>query len=343
MDDFSPIVERGKLEEAPGFVARIMRRRALPAVDAGSELVLVNQAGKPVAHGEQLSAGEKIWATATSWIKVDVAEHTLELRVPFEDPGSRAGFVAILTIGARVANSAKVVSSGISSVKDALAPALAEAVASCAVTTKASPDSNPVDALNKSRRTALTTLRQSLRPNLVLPEWLASDVRSISVEFDEPTKHHYDDLVRRGREGELVDATAGVARKQTEHTLEMSKMWQQAMSDHLQDPVTSSITGVLFDPTPRNIKDAIDQASASNAVARQQAYDVLTSLIDNNYLHKTSELSDAMKEIRTALRIAEAREEPRSLEATMDKDRKAIDAEAHTVEEVHADTDAEQT
>lgn len=338
MDDFSPILERGKLEEAPGFLARIMRRRELPLVDAGSELVLVDQAGKPVAHGTQLSAGEKIWARATSWIKVDVAEHTLELRVPFEDPGSRAGFVAVVVVGARVTNSAKVASSGISSAKDALVPALTDAITSCAIASETDPGINPVDALNKSRGTALATLREFLRDRLALPKWLAADVRSIAVEFDEQTKHHYDNLVKYGREGEVADVAAGVKRKETEHTLELSKLWQHAMSEHLQDPVTSSITGVLFDPTPHNIKDAIGQMNTADAVARERAYDVLTSLIDNNYLHKTSELSEAMREIRTALQIGGGRNEPRSVSAK-DENPNVIEAEAHTVE--HVDTGAE--
>jgi hypothetical protein len=337
MDDFSPIVERGTLEEAPGFLARIMRRRELPSVDVGSELVLVDQAGKPVAHGTQVSAGEKFWAGATSWIKVDIAEHTLELHIPFEDPGGRAGYVASLAVGARVSSSAKLAKSGASSVKESLAPALVEAVASCALTIKASSGSTPVDTLNRSRSTALATLRKSLRKNLVsLPDWLAVDVRSIALEFNAPTQRHYDDLVKHGREEEIAAATADVKRIKTKQAIDESKQWKDAVAELLGDPVTKPLAGALLEPTPESVKDAVDQMNAADALARERSYEVLVSLINNNYLHKTGELSDVMNEIRAGLRGGEGRDTTLSPPA---KERQAIEAKADTAK--HVDAQAE--
>lgn len=82
-DDFSPIMEQGALEAASGMLGRITRRRELPAVGVGVEVVLADKDGKPVAGGRQISGGEKYWAKAASWIKVDVAEHALDFKIPF--------------------------------------------------------------------------------------------------------------------------------------------------------------------------------------------------------------------------------------------------------------------
>src|ERR1700694_5802468 len=128
MDDFSPIVDQGTLAEASGIFGRIMRRRELPAVGVGVELVIADKAAKPVASGKEISAGEKFWGNAASWIKVDVAEHALEFRIPFADPTGRVGFIAAVTVGARVVNSSEVAASAIASVKGLLEPALTEAV-----------------------------------------------------------------------------------------------------------------------------------------------------------------------------------------------------------------------
>ncbi|MFI4992915.1 MAG: hypothetical protein ACHQCH_04780, partial [Solirubrobacterales bacterium] len=131
-DDFSPIVEQGEFEAATGMLGRFKRRRELPSVSVGVALVLADKDGKPVAGGEQISGGEKYWAKATSWIKVDVSEHTLEFTIPFPDPSGRAGFTATVTVGSAIVDSPTVAASGVTSVKGFLEPALSEAVANCA-------------------------------------------------------------------------------------------------------------------------------------------------------------------------------------------------------------------
>jgi hypothetical protein len=330
-DDFSPIVGQGELEVAAGVLGRLRRRRELPSVAVGVELVLADKDGNPVAGGKQISGGEKYWAKATSWIKVDVAEHKLECKIPFPDPTGRAGFIATVTVSAAIIDSSKVAESAVASVKDVLEPVLSEATANCASTVKPSSGSDPVAALNESRRTAEIALRKSMRKQVTdLPSWLSVQVKSINVAFDDATKRHYDDLVRRAREGELIDATAKNEYIEATHAIELRDQWRVALVPHLSDPATRSFEVVFSDPSPQNIARVVDQVNATDAVARERVYHVLSSLIDNDHLHKTSELSEMMKEIMASLRIGEGQDEPRSLTSS---GQPLIDAEAHTLHE----------
>jgi hypothetical protein len=336
-DDFSPILEQDTLEAASGMLGRIMRRRELPAVGVGVELVLADKDGKPVAGGKQISGGEKYWAKATSWIKVDVAEHALDFKVSFPDPTGRAGFIATVTVTAAVVDSSKVAASAIASVKGVLEPILNEAVANCASTIKPSSGSDPVATLNEARRVAEAALRTSMRENFTgVPTWLSAQVNAINVIFDDATKRHYDDLVKRAREGELIDATADNKERETSHAIELRNQWREALVDHLSDPATRSFEVVFSDPSPQNIARVVDQVNATDAVARERVFHVLSSLIDNDHLHKTSELSEMMKEIRASLRIGEGRGEPPALAESVE--RPAIEAEAHTVEHTGSGT-----
>jgi hypothetical protein len=330
-DDFAPIVEQGELEAAAGVLGRLRRRRKLPSVGIGVELVLADKAGKPVAAGKQISGGERYWAKATSWIKVDVAEHTLECKIPFPDPTGRAGFTATVTVSATIVDSSNVAESAVASVKGFLEPVLSEAIANYASTVKPSSSSDPVAALNDSRRRAEIALRKSMRKKLAdLPGWLSAQVKSINVGFDDATKRHYDDLVRRAREGELIDATAKNEYVEATHAIELRDQWRAALVPHLSDPATRSFEVVFSDPSPQNIARVVDQVNATDALARERVYHVLSSLIDNDHLHKTSELSEMMKEIMASLRIGEGQDEPRSLPSASQP---VIDAEAQTLHE----------
>lgn len=313
------------------MLARLRGRRELPSVGVGVELVLVDKDGK-LAGGREITGGEKYWARASSWIKVDVAEHTLDFKIPFSDPTGRADFVAVVTVSVRIANSVDVAASAPSGVKGFIEPALGEAVASCASSVEPSSGGDPVAALNDSRRTAEAALRKSIRSeNVDLPSWLSASVKSVNVTFDEATKRHYDDLVRRARDGELFGATADNKTRETEHAIAIRSQWREALVPHLSDPATRSFEVVLADPSPQNIAKVVDQVNATDAIARERVYHVLSSLIDNDHLHKTSELPEMMKEILAGLRIGDAPTEAASLGAGTQQP--VIDAEAHTVQE----------
>lgn len=338
-DDFSPILEQGEFEAASGMLGRITRRRELPPVGVGVELVLADKEGKPVAGGKQISGGEKYWAKAASWIKIDIAEHTLEFKIPFPDPTGRAGFLAGVTVNAAIVDSPKVAASGITGVKGIIEPILSEAVADCASKVKPFSGEDPVAVLNDSRRAVESALRKSMHENVTdLPGWLAAQVTSINVAFDDATKRHYDDLVKRARETELVDASAEIKKHQTTHEIALRNTWREALSKHLSDPATRSFEVAFSDPSPQNIARVVDQVNATDAVVRDRVFQVLSSLIDNDHLHKTSELSEMMREIASSLKIGEGRE-PASLAAGSEQT--AIEAKGHTVQDAESVDDGE--
>lgn len=335
-DDFSPILEQGELEAASSMLGRIRGRRELPSAGVGVELVFADKDGKPV---KKSSGGEKYWAKATSWIKIDVAAHTLEFKIPFPDPTGRAGFLAAVTVSTEIVDASKVATSGITGVKGIIEPILGEVVTDCASKVKPSSGEDPVAVLNDSRRAAESALRKSIHENVMgLPRWLAAQIASINVAFDDATKRHYDDLVKRARETELVDASAEIKKHQTTHEIALRDTWRAALSEHLSNPATRSFEVAFSDPSPQNIARVVDQVNATDAVVRERVFQVLSSLIDNDHLHKTSELSEMMREIASSLKIGEGRE-PASLAAGSKQT--AIEAEGDTVQDAESVDDGE--
>ncbi len=109
--------------------------------------------------------------------------------------------------------------------------------------------------------------------------WLSASVKSVNVTFDGSTKRHYDDLVRRARDGELFGATADNKTRTTEHAIAMRSQWRKALVPHMSNPVTRSFEVVLADPSPQNIAKVVDQVNETDAIARERVYNVLSSLI----------------------------------------------------------------
>lgn len=301
-DDFSPIVERRKL--ATAMLSRLRRRRRPPSVGAGYELVLANRDGHPIAAESNILGLGRSRARARFWITIDIAEHTLEFKIPFPDPTGRAGFLASMTVSTAIIDASKVAASGITGVKGIIEPILSKAVADCMSKVKPSSYEDPVAVLNDSRRAAEGALRKSMHENVAdLPGWLAAHVTSINVAFDDATKRHYDDLVERAREGELVDASAEIKTRQTTHEIALRNTWRAALAEHLSNPAARSFEVAFSDPSPQNIARVVDQVNATDAVARARVLQVLSSLIDHEHLHETDELSSVVMEIMGGLDV----------------------------------------
>ena len=94
--------------------------------------------------------------------------------------------------------------------------------------------------------------------------------------------------------------------------MQLVDQWRAALVERLSDPATRSFELVLSEPSPQNVVQAVEHLNAVDSVTRANVYDVLSSLMANDYLSKSNELSRAMQEIRSSLRDTEARSEPSS-------------------------------
>jgi CHAT domain len=301
-DDFSPIVERREL--ATTTLSRLRRTRRPPSVGVGYELVLANRDGQPIAAESNILGRGRSRARAGVWITIDIAEHMLEFKIPFPDPTGRAGFLASVTVRAAIVDASKVAASGIRGVKGIIEPILSKAIADRMSKVKPSSCEDPVAVLNDSRRAAEGALRTSMHENVTdLPGWLAAHVTSITVTFDDATKRHYDDLVKRARESELIDASAEIKTRQTRHEIALRDAWRAALAEHLSNPAARSFEVAFSDPTPENIARVVDQVNAADAVARARVLHILSSLIDHGHLHETDELSSVAMEIMGGLDV----------------------------------------
>lgn len=286
-DDFSPIADQGELERVSGIIGRLKQRRDLPPAGPGFERILTNSDGSPVAAGERLSAGEKYWAQGQGWIKVDVADHALAYELPFRDPHRGAGFTALITVTSRIIDSFAVARNGIASVKSFLEPALREAVIEACADFPSIDEHEPIVALNKMRQEAESLLRKSVRgPVRGLPDWLSATVSSISVLFDPATEKHHDDLVKRARDSELIDADAGIKKKETSNVLALRDMWRRELEPHLSNPATRAFEVVFSDPSPQNIASVVTQLNEADRQYRGEVLNVLSTLIERQYVDK---------------------------------------------------------
>jgi subtilisin family serine protease len=330
-DDFSPIVEHGELEVATGILGRITGKRDLPSVGLGTELVLAGRDGKPIANGASITEGEKYWSKAVTWIKVDISEHTLELDIPFRDPTGRAGFRATVTVGASVVNALLVAKLGVVGIKDFLEPVLSEAVASGAGSLKPPTPGDPVATLNTSRTAAEAALREAMRGNVSgLPGWLAANVKAISVAFDQATNRHYEDLVERARRDEHIDAAASNEKREAGVAIALRAQWREALAPSLSNPAMLQVEAVLGEPSQRNIAKAVELINGEETLARDRTFQIFSKLIETGLVYETSELSDAMQQIKAALVVSEGQSAQQAIgpgEAP-----RIVDAEADAVE-----------
>jgi hypothetical protein len=331
-EDYSPIVDRGDLEVPRGFLERMTGKRDLPSAGMGVELILAGNDGKVIATGSDISAGEKYWRRATSWVKVDVSEHTLDIKLAVNDPAVLADFVAAVTVGVSVVKARLVAERGILSVSDAVAPVLQNTIASATRPATASDDLEPAGRLEKARQTTETAIRDTLvgKPLENLPDWVSTQVKAVSVEFDEKTRQHYDELIAHGRKKQTINADEDNQDLQTGRGLKRDEMVREALRPHLMNPAWRAFEAAIKDPTPANIARAVAEANASDNAQLELKFQFLNQLMETNYVNDWEQLRDAMDQVQlTKDNSAES-----STPATMGPGdaQPAIEAEAHTVE-----------
>lgn len=302
-EDFSPIVEQGELEPAPGLFAIVSRRPELPSVAAGFQLVLIGKDGKPLDTAKRLSSGERRNAGARSWVKVDAREHVLERTIPFQDPSGSAGFLATVTLSCAVTDATEVTTRGVDGVGAVVSGVLGKATADIAAKLKPLGGGDPLATLNESRLSAERALQKQLpgKTDGLHAGWLSTEIESVVVAFDATTRQHHAELVKRSQKSQLFTADAEHRTQETAHEIELREQWRKALAGHLQAPGERAIELVLADPTQENIAKVVDHLNEIEGARQQQVYDVLSNLIAKDYVHDPSELPNLMQTIVDAV------------------------------------------
>ncbi len=97
---------------------------------------------------------------------------------------------------------------------------------------------------------------------------------------------------------------------------ELLDQWRAGLVERPSDSAAESLELVLSDPSRQNVVQAVEQLNAADLVTRTTAFEVLSILMQNDYLSESNELSAAMEEIRSALRLAEGSRETSSTVST---------------------------
>ncbi len=296
-EDFSPIVEEAQLDASGGLLSRLRRRQEVTPLSAGFERVLLDEDGSPPPGG-QLSAGQKYWSRARSWAKVDVGLHNLSFDIRFSDPTGTAGFVAKLAVATKVENAAGAVSSGATSVKEFLEPALSQAISEVRLEAHPGDGEDPAAALTAMAAEANTALGKALKGDVPgLPDWLSAQCSSVVVNLDAETAKHRDELVGRARGGQLLKADG--ANKQIERVQEMDMrdFVRERLAPHFTDPVARIFELVAADPSQQNIEKAVGAVSGMENEHRAAVLSVLEDAINNDLLDVEDPMYQAMVEM----------------------------------------------
>lgn len=279
--DFSPIAEQREMDLDAGIFSRLRRRREIAPVAAGFSRVLLGADGNPV---EELTAGQKYWSRARGWAKVDVRSHALEYEIPFLDPSGLAGFVARVDVTVAVKDPVGAVAAGGESVEEFLRPALQNAIRK-AHSDSAAPaeEANPVTVLNDLRVTADRNVEAIIGPLSRIPSWLSASVTSATVDLDEETEAHRDELMSKTREVALADADgrSGAARARNE--LQVRKIWMEGLASHLGDPERRALARIAADPSRETIDRVAGQFDQIEAQGRAAIIEALREAIKNKY------------------------------------------------------------
>lgn len=285
--DFSPVVEKGELEEPSGLFRRLGRKHDLEPLGGGFARVLLDEHGATLAAGEQLTAGQKYWTRARSWVKVDVATHRLEYEVDFSDPSGSAGFTATIAVTASVRDAAEAARDGCTSAGEILVPLLREAIEVAAGSAEPpASEEDPIAALSAMRVQVRTAARSLVGTEPSVPEWLSATVTAVGVDFDEATAKRHSDLVEKKHGTHLIAAEGENEQKRAETAMKVRDIVRESLEPHLRDSMGREIEAVISNPSTENI-NAFASKMSDGELGRQQAlFAVVQQLIDKDYLDK---------------------------------------------------------
>jgi hypothetical protein len=248
--------------------------------------VLLDEQGKPLASGEQLTAGQKYWTRARSWVKVDVGTHRLEHEVDFSDPTGSAGFTAKIAVTASVRDAEGAVRDGCSSAAEILVPLLREAIEVAATSSPPAEEGDPIAALSAIRGQAREAARGLVSTEPAVPEWLSAKVTAVSVDFDEETAKRHADLIEKKHGTHLIAAEGENEQKKAETAMKVRDIVRESLEPHLRDSMGREIEVVISNPTTENI-NAFASKMADTELGRQQAlFAFVQTLIDKDFLDK---------------------------------------------------------
>lgn len=300
-DDYSPITDQGELEAPGGLFGLLTKKQELPVVSGGFRLVLIDKHGKPISSADRPTAGEKRFAGARSWVKVDVSAHMLEHTVSFRDPTGQVGLQAAVSVRCSVIDPCAVAEKPPGSVGRIVQTALREAIARIASEAAPSTDqsADTVAALTEARRSAEQQLRQALvgKACTLAEPAIEAEVESVSVSFDDATQEYYTQLIAGVRDDTMRGAERGREVTETAHEIGLRKQWRDALTPYLSNPALAALELVFADPSQQNIAKVVDHLNSTEESMREQVFHVLSSLIEKDHLHKTSELPAAVDAI----------------------------------------------
>lgn len=292
--DFAPVAEKGELQAARGLLGRLGRRHDLEPLDGGFARILLDEQGNPIVSGEQISAGQKYWARARSWVKIDIGTHRLQYDVEFSDPSGSAGFIAEISVTASVKDAAGAAQDGCTSAEEILVPVLREAIEVASGKAASPTGDGPITALSSAREQARAAARKLVGREPDVPAWLAAQVKAVSVDFDSTTAKHYADLVDKKHGSHLIEAEGEHDQRKAELMLKIRGIVRESLEPHLRDPVGRQIEAVIAEPSTENL-NAFASKMAAGDLARQQAgITLIETLMDKDYVDKDDPLHVAL-------------------------------------------------
>jgi len=330
-EDFSPIAEQGELEIDAGFFSRLKRRREIAPLSPGFARVLLNADGAPIS---EQTAGQKYWSNARGWVKVDVRDHSLEYKIPFSDPSGLAGFVAIVDVAARVDDPRQAVLAGAESVEDILRPALQSAIRKAHGRTPIDASEHSVAALNDLRLAADGNLEAVVGPVESVPKWLRAKVTSVSVELDEATAKHREELIGKMRAVALADADSESEAAKARGQLKVHRIWEEGFANRLADPERRALARIAADPSRENIDRVAAQFDEIEAEGRAAMVGFFRVALEEGYFPEENAILKALHSMESQISGRPALKEPND-----PKEVEPPDGDEHVVDAETVDTD----
>lgn|GEM_PF-3713456 len=347
--DFSPVVETGEIQAPSGLLGRLKHKHDLEPVGGGFVRILLDDQGVPLASGEQLTAGQRYWTRARSWLKIDVGAHRLRYEVDFSDPSGSAGFIATISVEASVQDAEGAARDGCTSAGEILVPLLREAIEIAVGSSSTTAGEEPIATLSAMLAKAREAARGLVRTEPSVPSWLSATVTSISVDFDEITARRHADLIEKKHDTHLIAAEGESEEMKTRKAMEIRDIVRNSLEPHLRDSMGGEIEAVVSNPTTENI-NAFASKMADTELGRQQAlFAFVQSLIDKDFLDKEDPMYRTLVQVSSKALEGLYEGGPPALgggtganEISASEDLEEDDDEAHTSGEDQADEEEEE-
>jgi hypothetical protein len=290
--DYNPVADKGTIEKASGILGRRKLRDSLPPVGHGYERVLVDRNGAIRSGAGSSTAGERYWASPVSWLQIDVSDHQLTYRFPYQVVDGTAGYDIEVTVTATVTDAAEAVRRKVQGVRMYIAPALSMRVGKALAPASYQARGNTVTTLNSGREQVARAVREELAPgsDFKIDGWLRVQMADVSVTFDTPTALHHDQLVDAARSAELDITQLHHKERSARAEIGLRKTWSQYLEPRLENPLTRAVETIAANPTQENIQQVVGQLDASDQWTRAEVVAILNKLIDKDFVGDINEL-----------------------------------------------------